>query len=221
MNEIDSVRLKERMRSLDMGQSELARRVGVSQPTIYKLLNGGSRGSTHLHEIARVLETTPAYLTNQTDDPREGALLKPTAAVLADQLDIVEIPMLDLQFGMGAGAFADTIAEAEKVGFARSYIRRYTSAPIDKIIFASGIGDSMYPTIHSRDGLFIDTSQQELRMGDQIWALYHYGMGLVKRITPTAQGYILASDNPNVRDIIATDGEMQIVGRVVGFTRGL
>ncbi len=221
MNEINAERLKERMQAARMGQTELARLVGVTQPAIYKLMNGGSRGSTHLHEIARLLGTTPSYLTNQTDDASEGALPRPTPALIAEQLDIVEIPMIDLQFGMGAGTFADSVVEAEKIGFARSFIRRYTSAPIDKIIYASGIGDSMYPTIHSRDGLFIDTSQQELRMGDQIWALYHYGMGMVKRITPTADGYKLASDNPNVENIIVTDGAMQIVGRVVGFVRGL
>ena len=54
-------------------QSELARRVGVSQTAINKLTLGLSYGSKHLHRIARELGTTPAYLTGETDDPDENA----------------------------------------------------------------------------------------------------------------------------------------------------
>lgn len=45
----------------------------MSQATIYKLLVGETYGSKYLHRIARELETTPAYLTGEIDDPDEGA----------------------------------------------------------------------------------------------------------------------------------------------------
>jgi transcriptional regulator with XRE-family HTH domain len=57
------------MEAVGLGQTELARRVGVSQPTIFKLLNNQRYSSTHLHKIARELRTTVAYLTGETDDP--------------------------------------------------------------------------------------------------------------------------------------------------------
>jgi transcriptional regulator with XRE-family HTH domain len=57
-----------------LSQSELARRVGVSQATIYKLLIGESYGSKHLHRIARELLTSPAFLTGEIDDPEATAL---------------------------------------------------------------------------------------------------------------------------------------------------
>jgi transcriptional regulator with XRE-family HTH domain len=57
------------MDRLGISQSELARRVGVAQPTIYKLLHSAKKGSTKLHLIARELQTTPAYLSGETDDP--------------------------------------------------------------------------------------------------------------------------------------------------------
>ena len=56
-----------------MSQSELARRIGVSQQTIHKLIVGGSRTSVHLHRIAKELLTTIEYLTGEIDDPDEGA----------------------------------------------------------------------------------------------------------------------------------------------------
>jgi transcriptional regulator with XRE-family HTH domain len=61
-------RLRERMNEEGISQAELARRVGVRQPTIFKLLTGENAGSTHIHKIARELGTTPAYLTGETDD---------------------------------------------------------------------------------------------------------------------------------------------------------
>ena len=56
-----------------LSQSELGRRVGVAQATIYKLVKGESYGSKYLHVIARELGTTPAYLTGEIDDPDAGA----------------------------------------------------------------------------------------------------------------------------------------------------
>jgi len=67
-------RITERLKLLDkMSQSELARRVGLTQGTIAQLISGRSRSSSHLHKIARELKTTPAYLTGETDDPSSDA----------------------------------------------------------------------------------------------------------------------------------------------------
>lgn len=61
-------RILQRLTALGISQSELARRVGLTQPTINALIKGGSRSSAHLHKIARELETTPAWLNLETDD---------------------------------------------------------------------------------------------------------------------------------------------------------
>lgn len=70
---LNAVRLKQMMDAKPLSQSALARRIGVSQQAISRLLKGEVRGSKHLHRIARELGTTPAYLTGETDDPHEGA----------------------------------------------------------------------------------------------------------------------------------------------------
>lgn len=66
---ISGARILERMTAVGLSQAELARRVGLAQPTIFNLIHRGKKGSTKLHLIARELETTPAYLTGETDDP--------------------------------------------------------------------------------------------------------------------------------------------------------
>jgi transcriptional regulator with XRE-family HTH domain len=59
----DSIR--HRLRELGMTESELARKAGVSQPTINALVNGTQRTTKYLPEIARALSLSPADL-----DPR-------------------------------------------------------------------------------------------------------------------------------------------------------
>lgn len=57
------------MAAIRLSQSELARRVGLNQSSINGLIRGTQRSSTKLHQIARELQTTPAYLTGESDDP--------------------------------------------------------------------------------------------------------------------------------------------------------
>ncbi|WP_443750365.1 XRE family transcriptional regulator [Asticcacaulis solisilvae] len=216
---IDGQRVAALRKKLNLSQDGLAELVGMSGAMIGKLERGEAANSAKIYDLARALGTSPAYLSNETDDDAVGALPKPTPELIAQQLDVVQIPVLDLRFGMGGGGFADSVTSVETMPVGREFIRMFSSAPVDQLVFAIGIGDSMYPTIHDRDGLLIDTSQRELRMVDQIWALYHYGMGMVKRVRPTAGGYIISSDNPHVADIKATDDEMSVVGRVVAAIR--
>lgn len=65
----DGSRLRDLMEARGLSQSALARRVGVSQTTIAKLVLSKGYGSKHLHKIARELDTTPAYLAGEIDDP--------------------------------------------------------------------------------------------------------------------------------------------------------
>lgn len=71
---IEPARLRELMEARGISQSELARRAGTTQSTIYKLLTGESRSSKYSLRIARELHTTPAYLHNETDDSTADAL---------------------------------------------------------------------------------------------------------------------------------------------------
>ena len=82
-------RIRGRMEALKLNQSELARRVGVTQGAISQLVKGDSQGSKHLHRIARELGTTPAYLAGDTDDPDADAPDLPDLS--PDEAKVVEI----------------------------------------------------------------------------------------------------------------------------------
>ncbi|MGN6270887.1 MAG: helix-turn-helix domain-containing protein [Sphingomonas sp.] len=57
----------------EMTQAELARRVGMKQPSINALIHKNKTGSRNLHQIAQALGTTTAFLAGETDDPEAGA----------------------------------------------------------------------------------------------------------------------------------------------------
>lgn len=88
-------RVKERMQAAGLSQAELARRVGVSQPSIFNLIHRSKKGSTRLHAIARELGTTPAYLNGEVDDPDLGA---PPPPVLTP----IETDLVDIHRGLDA-----------------------------------------------------------------------------------------------------------------------
>lgn len=68
-----SERLRDQMTERGISQAALARRVGISQQSVGRLVSGEAYGSRFLHKIARELHTTAAYLTGETDDPSSEA----------------------------------------------------------------------------------------------------------------------------------------------------
>jgi transcriptional regulator with XRE-family HTH domain len=216
---IDKFRLSQLIQKAGFTHAELARRVGVQQPTITRLATGEQAGSKHLHKIARELGTSPAYLMGDGDDPSEGYVPAPSFEAMADELGLIPIPQLDLGFGMGA-TFLDVPVTENVRHFPRDWVRQYTHAAPDKLMFVQGVGDSMFPTLLDSDTLLIDCSVQVMTMADRIWACTYCGMGMIKRLRPTNDGGMrIMSDNPNVSENIAYDGELQLLGRVVGVFR--
>jgi phage repressor protein C with HTH and peptisase S24 domain len=182
-------------------------------------LSGESKNSAHLHKIARGLETSPSYLTGETDDPRTGAIPKPTASLISEQLDAVQIAELNLSLGMGGSAiFDDEISQKQRV-FSRAWIQQFTNTHPSKLYFATGFGDSMNPTINDADIVLIDTGQRSPNQTDRIWAITHYGGGQIKRLRHFGKGYKIISDNPDLSDEISMDGELSVIGRVVAIMR--
>jgi len=202
-----------------MSQAELARRIGITQPSVNHLVRKGAQGSKHLHAIARELHTTPEYLTGKTDDPDAGFVPAPSTAVVAAELGLVPVRELDLTFGMGA-TYMDVPVTEHSRHFSREWLRQYTRADPDNLLFAQGAGDSMFPTLLDSDLMLIDCSQRLLNMTDKIWAIAWNECGAIKRLRPTRDGGVsIMSDNPTVSDATAYDDEMHILGRVVAVVR--
>jgi phage repressor protein C with HTH and peptisase S24 domain len=213
-------------------QSALARELGVSQPTIGRLISGDTRETGKIIELARALGTTPEYLIGETDD--DGPSARVVIAATADQRmgfnaqpasetvksDTVELAEFNVAYGLGGSYIHDIGVKSRLRTFSREWIRQFSDSPFDNLFWATGNGISMMPAILEHDILLIDTMQNTPRMWDQFWAIDMHGMGMIKALRPTKDGGMrILSINPDWPEEVAYDGEMNIVGRVVAIVR--
>lgn len=213
-------RMKALREGLGMSQSELARRAQSTQQTINRLEAGGTDNPRNLLQLARALETSAAFLMGETDDSSLDGSVELAAPVHVNDDRIIEIPVIDLAYGMGGTFLDDFDATARSEPFPLSFIRRYTKAKAESLVIADGLGDSMAPTIGSNDQMLIDRSVDTIRVADQIWAFSFGGVGMVKRLRPRPDGSVaILSDNPAVPEDRAVDDEVFLIGRVVAIVR--
>lgn len=210
------------LREKGWSQGELSRRVGVSQQTIWKLVSGGVQGSKHLHRIARELDTTTEYLSGESDDrhPLVREERHHQGYADADDLpDIVEIKEAKLELGLG-GSYLGAHVEERMIPFPRDWVRQFSDAPPQMLVFVRGRGTSMEPSVRDGDICLIDLSRRRIDEQDELWAVAYGELGMVKRLRALPDGTVkIMSDNQSVRDEHATDGELHVIGRCVGVFR--
>lgn len=213
-------RMAARMGERGISQAALARAVGVSQPTISAIFNGDTQRSKHLRQIAIELDTTEAWLLGETEDPDAGALGTADRAGMAEKLGLWLVPDMEISLAMGSGSFLDVFERRGDRAFDREWLRSVSGGNLEKLFVAQGDGDSMEPTLRDGDVVLIDGSQRVIDKPERVWAVSYGGLGMIKRVRRLPDGsHELMSDNPSVRTIRATDGEMHILGRVIWIGR--
>lgn len=201
-------------------QAWLAREVGITQPTINALINDPARGSKHLPKIARALGTSVAYLTGETDDPAEGAVLLPSVDDIAEQLGLVMIPEADLALSLGAGTVIGDYVETKFVPFRRDWLNRITRGRPADVFLTHGKGDSMTPTILDGDDVLVNRADNVVGDQDLIWAVVYGDLGTIKRVVRLPSGrWQLYGDNAAIRPLELAEDELHVVGRVVWIGR--
>lgn len=153
------------------------------------------------------------------DDRAEGqASVKRKA--LGDELDLVPLEEIDLEYGMGS-TFGDSPVTVQVHQMPRLLMEAMggLGSASTSLFVAKGRGDSMEPTINNGDMIIVDRSKRQLRDPDRIWALTVGDFHMIKRVRPRGANVVLLSDNPRVPDEIVSAEEVNIVGRVVFIGR--
>ncbi len=151
-------------------------------------------------------------------DARGGVPI--SAEDMADQLDAVLLPEIEVGYSMGGGSFVDEFPVVQLVPFSRSWLASITKSSPTELFVARGEGDSMMPTILDQDIVIVDRAQNTVRGQDRIWALAYGGLGMIKRVRLLADGTVqINSDNAAVSPLHANDDEAFIIGRVVAIVR--
>jgi phage repressor protein C with HTH and peptisase S24 domain len=203
----------------------LSEQTGVSASMLSDYGRGKMPGADKAVAIAETLGVDLNWLlTGRGPPPTQSAVadrqLDYHAPRQENSADQVGIAVSDVAYGLG-GAFVDDDSATTTVErFPRAFIRQFTQGPFSRLYFATGIGDSMEPTIHHSDLVLIDRSQEMLRVSDQLWALHAGQIAMIKRVRVMPDGAVLlVSDNPDVSDYRLGENELQLIGRVVAVVK--
>ena len=209
-----------------LAETDWADQAGLNRG-FFSNLKGKGNASPRLSSIKALLKIvgkTEADLSPSAPAaPQAGGRLPapksdhaPTRSI--DGGETAPVLRLDLSYSMGPGRdLDDSYVEAEAFEFDIGFLRSLTITPPERIRIVDGIGDSMQPTIHDRDLLFIDTNQATLNSQDRVWAIWLFGLGAVKRLRALdAEKVLVMSDNPDVENQVVNRADIIISGRVVG-----
>lgn len=103
-----SERLNQAMKESGLTQNALAEAVGMAQPSVWKLVSGGAKGSKKTAQIANVLGVRAEWLTEgagpMRDSATESKRVDLTDSVRGDS-EIYRVEVLDLVVSAGPGRY--------------------------------------------------------------------------------------------------------------------
>ena len=199
-------RIKERRKAMKMTQKELGFAIGVTPVTICKYEQGkiDRLYVDRMHEIAKVLHTSPLYLIGLSDDVEYPA----------DVLPIPEAQRLPILGDIACGE--PILAEQNITGYAE--VPALFRA--DFVLIARG--DSMIGA-RIKDGDCVYIRQQPDVENGEIAAVLIGSEATLKRVYKKPNYIVLQPENPAYEPIIVTaqDEPVQILGKAVGFSSPL
>lgn len=223
---------KARKDELGFKDAALAAVLGKDRSVVNKFLNGkvgvDPRQVDALAKFFKVSRDEMLYRAGLTNSPPENADPQRSTRIdhapdqppmkSVDGGETAPVTRLDLSYSMGPGTdLDDSYIESEAFEFDIGFLRSMTVTPPERLRIVDGIGDSMQPTLHDRDLLFVDVNQVNLNAQDRIWAIWLFGLGAVKRLRALdAEKVLVISDNPDVENQIVNRTDIIIHGRVVG-----
>ena len=154
-----SERLTALMAEKGLSQAELARMIGVKQPSIFKILSGQTLNPKNILEIATALNVDPHWLKTGEGDPDPSYRIVEVSE--PQNPNTVRVDILDVEASAGNGAYLSPteqglLSQEFDLTFFRQQFGRADAKHL-KLITVKG--DSMAPTLESGDLLYVDISE--------------------------------------------------------------
>ena len=211
--------LSERLTSLmyekGISQAELARLIGIKQPSVFKILSGETRNPKKILEIATALNVDPHWLKTGEGDPDPSYRIVEVSE--PQNPNTVRIDILDVEASAGNGAYLNPteqglLSQEFDLTFFRQQFGRADAKHL-KLITVKG--DSMAPTLESGDLLYVDISENYFA-ADGLYVFTFDGQTFVKRLQKVGKEMLVISDNPTYKEWTFTqDDDVFIHGRVI------
>jgi phage repressor protein C with HTH and peptisase S24 domain len=204
--------LDELIRARRVNYSSISRLLGRNVSYIQQYMRKGS---------PRYLDERDRHILAQFFGVDEAVLGGPMAQY-SPVVELVQIPVLDVEASAGHGAVAGAENKAGQFGFDEKWLRKLTQAKSNSLSIIKVTGDSMEPTLHDGDEVLVDVSDEQARLRDGIYVLRMDGTLNVKRVAIEPQGRKISvvSDNAAYPSWQGLDRRsVNIVGRVLWFGR--
>lgn len=142
----------------------------------------------------------------------------------APVVELVQIPVLDVEASAGHGALSEMESKSGQFGFDEGWLRKLTPSKASSLSIIHVHGDSMEPTLNDGDEVMVDLGDGQSRLRDGIYVLRMDDALNVKRVAIEPQGRRISvlSDNPTYPSWRGLERRaINIVGRVLWFGRKL
>lgn len=115
----------------------------------------------------------------------------------APVVQLVHVPVMNVEASAGHGALAESEAQCGQFGFSEGWLRQLTASKPSSLSIIGVVGDSMEPTLSDGDEVLVDLGDAQSRLRDGIYVLRMDGALNVKRITiePNGRRISVSSDN--------------------------
>lgn len=207
---------------LDIG--DVADQVGVHRNTIWNIERGDSLPDAfELELLARVLGASLAALLGPTHEGRERdvAFSVPKSIRAVEIGDFVYVPHFDIEAAAGLSELFNEVESVKAMRpFDSAYIRGELGIRHNEIVLINVNGNSMEPTLHSKDTTMIDLRSREvysegihvIRLDDALLIKKVQRLpGKVLRVISENQDYEPFEIRPNEE----STRHFEVVGRVV------
>lgn len=203
------------------GFAALMRETGLSNSAISNYLKGRKPKIDIAIRIADACNVDAAWLILGGDFKKSVEIFKNEN--IND--DIINIPFVNVEASAGNGLISPEWQNAEMIPFSRDLTYQLLGS-VPKSVFMMRVqGDSMSPTIHPKDILFVDYTPNRLTQG--IYVMSAGELTLVKRLAAKDPWtFSIISDNPTYPSFDVPmeracwgsanpDADLRIVGRVI------
>lgn len=226
-------RVKEARKGAGLSQVELAKKIGVTQPTISELERGESYSSSHLITIASTCGVDPNWLLTGINSKAETEVreiqntyqvgsfeLWDSSTELAD--DEIEVPFYkEVELSAGSGSEVLRQTSGFKLRFAKSTFKNNNIQP-ELAACVTVSGDSMEPVLPDKATVGIDTGSTKIKDGE-IYAIDHDGMLRVKILHRLPGGGVKVrsfnrDDYPDEDYFGDTASAIKVLGRVFWYS---
>lgn len=197
-------RLKERMKELKITQTELARIIGVAQPSLQSVLSGKTKEPKKLLQLAQALRVSPNWLATGNGDKLVPLIHTPKIEPNAQYLgtfeewdrntplndDEIEIPFYkEIEMSAGNGKYTVQIDNnGFKLRFSKATLKRQ-GVQFDNAYCVTANGDSMEPVMPNGCTVGIDSGATMISDG-KIYAIDHDGWLRIKLLYRMPNGGI-------------------------------